>query len=193
MSRSNSWSAAGKRCVDFTAAAVGLFVLLPLIAAIAFAIRVGERDRAFFTHTRLGRGETPFRCYKFRTMRSGAPVAGTHEVPVDWISPLGRLLRRTKLDELPQLINVLRGDMSLVGPRPCLPNQPEVIAARRAAGVFSVRPGMTGLAQVSGIDMSRPGQLAAADRDYIETQSFWGDMILIARTFAPDSGDKQNA
>ena len=99
-----------------------------------------------------------FTCYKFRTMAQGAPLAGSHEVSGSWITPIGRRLRSLKLDELPQLFNVLRGDMSLVGPRPCLPNQAEVIAARRARDVFNIRPGITGIAQLTSIDMSKPEQ-----------------------------------
>ena len=99
-----------------------------------------------------------------------------------WVTPIGRRLRSLKLDELPQLFNVLRGDMSLVGPRPCLPNQAEVIAARRARNVFAIRPGITGIAQLASIDMSTPDELAEADSRYIHDRSFLGDLKIIART-----------
>jgi len=95
------------------------------------------------------------------------------------MTPIGKTLRAYKLDELPQLVNVLKGEMSLVGPRPCLPSQPDVIAARRAKGVFAVRPGITGLAQIAGIDMSTPEKLAIADAEYVKTASLWNDIAMI--------------
>ena len=123
-------------------------------------------------------------------MAAGAPVAGSHEVGARWITPLGRRLRSSKLDELPQLLNVLRGEMSLVGPRPCLPSQTDVILARRALGVYAVRPGITGPAQLTGIDMSTPAELATADRGYVDGQSFFGDLKLLLDTvFGKGRGD----
>src|SRR5690606_14628192 len=98
------------------------------------------------------------------------------------ITPVGKKLRNLKLDELPQLYNVIRGDMSLVGPRPCLPTQDDVISARRQQGAFSIRPGITGLAQVTGVDMSTPVTLAEVDRIYLETQSLRGDLKIIVHT-----------
>src|SRR5690606_22830348 len=113
------------------------------------------------------RGEAVFVCYKLRTMAPGTPDRGTHEVSVAAVTPLGRFLRKMKLDELPQLWNVLVGEMSLVGPRPCLTSQGAVIAARRARGVYAVRPGVTGPAQVLGVDMSTPEQLAEIDASWV--------------------------
>ncbi len=104
-----------------------------------------------------------FTCYKLRTMYSYTPSVGTHEVQLSSVTPIGRRLRRWKLDELPHLWNVLRGDMSLVGPRPCLPIQSELIEKRRQMGVLDFRPGITGLAQVAGVDMSDPERLANID------------------------------
>jgi len=106
----------------------------------------------------------------------------THEVQASAVTPLGEHLRRFKIDELPQLWNVLIGDMSLVGPRPCLPSQTELVDARRRLGVFEVRPGITGLAQVNGIDMSDANRLAEIDARYVGTQSFLGDFGLIWAT-----------
>jgi O-antigen biosynthesis protein WbqP len=106
---------------------------------------------------------------KFRTMRPGTASVATHLAEASAVTPFGRFLRRTKLDELPQLWNVLKGEMSLVGPRPCLPNQEELIAERQKRGVFEVRPGITGLAQVNGIDMSEPARLAEVDERMIRT------------------------
>jgi O-antigen biosynthesis protein WbqP len=111
-------------------------------------------------------------------MFTGTGDVPTHEVSAAAITPLGDYLRRFKIDELPQLFNVLAGDMSLVGPRPCLPSQLELIAARRRLGVLDVRPGITGLAQVRGIDMSNAERLAEVDAQYVRSRSFFGDLKL---------------
>jgi O-antigen biosynthesis protein WbqP len=179
-----------KRAFDFLVSALGLIVLMPVMLVIAYFISRSSPGGVLFAQSRVGKSEKLFRCYKFRTMTQGAPVAGSHEVAESWITPTGRRLRSAKLDELPQLFNVLRGDMSLVGPRPCLPNQIEVIAARRARNVFRIRPGITGPAQLASIDMSTPEKLAQADIRYIESRSFIGDLRIIAATvLGGGSGD----
>jgi O-antigen biosynthesis protein WbqP len=116
-----------------------------------------------FRQERVGRHQKPFTLVKFRTMEKDTASVASHLASASAITPFGRFLRRTKLDELPQLWNVLKGDMSLVGPRPCLFNQEELIAEREARGVYQARPGITGLAQVNGIDMSTPRLLAETD------------------------------
>ena len=148
-----------KRTFDLLVSILGLILLAPVMLIIAWRVARSSPGGALFVQARVGRSEKLFDCYKFRTMAQGAPVAGSHEVSGNWITPIGRRLRSLKLDELPQLFNVLRGDMSLVGPRPCLPNQAEVIAARRARDVFDIRPGITGIAQLASIDMSTPDSL----------------------------------
>jgi len=179
-----------KRTFDFLVSAVGLIVLMPVMLIIAWLVARSSPGGVLFVQTRVGKSEKPFQCYKFRTMAHGAPSAGSHEVAESWITPTGRRLRSAKLDELPQLINVLRGDMSLVGPRPCLPNQAEVIAARRARNVFAIRPGITGTAQLASIDMSTPEKLAGADSHYVANQSFAGDLrIIVATVLGGGSGD----
>jgi O-antigen biosynthesis protein WbqP len=179
-----------KRTFDLLVSVVGLILLAPFMLLIAWWVARSSPGGALFVQSRIGKSERPFRCYKFRTMAQGAPVAGSHEVSGNWITPIGGRLRSLKLDELPQLFNVLRGDMSLVGPRPCLPNQAEVIAARRARHVFDVRPGITGIAQLASIDMSTPEKLAEADRRYIDTRTFLGDLRIIAATvLGGGSGD----
>lgn len=115
-------------------------------------------------------------------MYAGTPNRATHETPVTQVTRVGAFLRKSKIDELPQLVNVLRGDMSLVGPRPSLPSQSALIEARLQAGVLHALPGITGLAQVHGVDMSDPDRLASIDRRYIETQSFARDIGLILAT-----------
>jgi O-antigen biosynthesis protein WbqP len=179
-----------KRMLDFFISASGLIVLMPVMLVIAYLVRRSSPGGALFVQIRVGQAERPFRCYKFRTMASGAPQGGSHEVGESWITPLGRRLRAFKFDELPQLFNVVRGDMSLVGPRPCLPSQADVIAARRKHKVFSIRPGITGLAQLAAIDMSTPDTLAEIDGRYVETQTLSGDLMIIAKTvFGGGSGD----
>jgi O-antigen biosynthesis protein WbqP len=171
-----------KRTFDVLVSALGLIFLMPVMMLIALLVLMSSRGGVLFVQTRIGKSEKLFRCYKFRTMTYGAPVAGSHEVAGSWITPTGRCLRSAKLDELPQLFNVLRGDMSLVGPRPCLPVQIDVITARRARNVFSIRPGITGTAQLASIDMSTPEKLAQADSQYIQSQNFMGDLRILAAT-----------
>lgn len=179
-----------KRVFDFLVSLLALILLLPLMLIVAIVVRRTSPGGALFAQERVGRNEKGFICYKFRTMASGAPVAGSHHVSSSWITPVGKRLRQTKLDELPQLYNVLRGEMSLVGPRPCLPNQRDVIEARRRLGVYNTRPGITGPAQLAGIDMSTPEQLALADSDYLKTRSFFGDLrILVKTALGRGSGD----
>lgn len=168
-----------KRLFDICAAFSGLIVLSPILVVLAILVRRSSPGGALFLQKRMGRFEVPFTCIKFRTMAVGTPSVGSHDAAEAWITPIGKTLRAYKLDELPQLLNVLRGDMSLVGPRPCLLTQQEVISARRAKGVFAIRPGITGMAQIAGIDMSTPEKLAAADAEYVNTVSLWRDISMI--------------
>ena len=158
------------RVLDVILSLLGLIVTLPLLLVLVI---LGLFDTGFpiFRQVRVGRRQQPFTLWKFRTMRPGTASVATHLADASDITPFGRFLRRTKLDELPQLWNVLMGDMSLVGPRPCLFNQQELIAERTARQVFNVRPGITGLAQVRGIDMSSPRLLAETDAQMIQTLS----------------------
>jgi len=168
--------------VDQFVATFLLLLICPLLAVIALAVRLDSPGPIFFVQTRLGLREKPFQLVKFRTMRLGTPETATHMISKNAVTRVGVFLRRTKLDELPQLINVLRGDMSFVGPRPCLPSQRDLIDERRKRGVFSVRPGVTGLAQVAGIDMSEPERLAKVDALYIGRQSLLHDIMIVMRT-----------
>ena len=149
---------------------LALVILSPLLLILVF---LGFLDTGFpiFHQVRIGRIQRPFILFKFRTMKSETASIDTHLVDPVYITQLGRFLRRTKLDELPQLWNVFKGEMSLVGPRPCLFSQNELIAERAARGVFAVRPGITGLAQIKGIDMSSPELLAQTDAEMIASFS----------------------
>jgi O-antigen biosynthesis protein WbqP len=150
------------RFFDFILSSIGLLVASPLLVVL---VVVGWFDTRspLFRQTRVGRNKRPFTLVKFRTMKPDTAHVATHLANSSAVTPLGGFLRRTKLDELPQLWNVLKGEMSLVGPRPCLFNQQELIDAREQLGVFAARPGITGLAQVNEIDMSTPELLAQTD------------------------------
>ncbi|WP_019558149.1 sugar transferase [Thioalkalivibrio sp. ALE12] len=150
------------RVLDVVLALVGLVVAAPLMAVL-WVLGWMESRSPVFRQERVGRYQRMFTLVKFRTMRLDTASVATHLAESSSVTRLGGFLRKTKLDELPQLWNVLRGEMSLVGPRPCLPSQVELIAAREARGVFAVRPGITGLAQVNGVDMSDPERLAEMD------------------------------
>ena len=149
--------------LDIALSLAGLVLGLPILAVILL-IGFFETGSPVFRQTRVGRHKKPFTLYKFRTMKRDTEHVASHLVDVDAITPFGRFLRHAKLDELPQLLNVLKGEMSLVGPRPCLFNQTELIAERDARGIFAVRPGITGLAQINGIDMSTPRLLAETEQ-----------------------------
>ncbi len=174
-----------RRLADIALALPLLVLTSPVVAIAALAIRLTSEGPAVFSQVRLGREEVPFQCRKLRTMVVGAPSGATHEVPTSAITPIGRILRRYKIDELPQLWNVLVGEMSLVGPRPCLPQQTALVDHRRKLDVYSIRPGITGLAQVRGIDMSDPAACAAADAEYLATASAGLDVRILLRTVFP--------
>jgi len=150
------------RFFDVILSAVGLFVGLPLLGLL-WGLGWLQNRSPIFRQVRLGRDQKPFVLVKFRTMRLDTDNVPTHMLSASSVTPFGHFLRRTKLDELPQLWNVLVGDMSLVGPRPGLPTHVALTEARARAGVFDARPGLTGLAQLRGIDMSMPDTLAAID------------------------------
>jgi O-antigen biosynthesis protein WbqP len=154
------------RLIDVLAALFGLLLGAPLLAAL-WIIAWFDTRAPLFHQERMGRHQQPFVLVKFRTMRPDTASVATHLADASAVTVFGRFLRRTKLDELPQLWNVLRGEMSLVGPRPCLFNQEELIVARAERGVFDARPGITGLAQIQGIDMSTPKLLARTDAEML--------------------------
>ncbi len=185
MTAASSDTAPGsKRLLDIVIALPLLIVSLPVLAVLVAAIRFDSRGAGLFRQVRIGRGENEFTCLKLRTMRQDTGDRATHLTSADQVTRIGGLLRRTKLDELPQLWNVLKGEMSLVGPRPCLPSQKELILARRRRGVFSARPGITGLAQVKGVDMSDPERLAELDAHYVERMSFADDLSILVQTLS---------
>lgn len=150
------------RLLDLIFSLVGLVLGAPVLLFI-YLVGLFDTGSPFFCQERVGREQRPFILVKFRTMRPDTASVASHLADASAITRLGSFLRRTKLDELPQLWNVLKGEMSLVGPRPSLFNQTELIAERHSRGVFNARPGITGLAQVNNIDMSTPKLLAETD------------------------------
>ena len=150
------------RLFDILFSFIGLLFLSPLLL-ILICIGYFDTGSPIFRQNRVGRGMKPFRLMKFRSMDLNAPSVATHLASASSITTFGNFLRKSKLDELPQLWNVLVGDMSLVGPRPNLFNQTELIAERNKLGVYALRPGITGLAQINKIDMSTPKLLAETD------------------------------
>ena len=154
------------RFFDFTFALVGLIFAFPVLLAI-YVLGLFDTGSPLFRQERVGRHQKPFVLVKFRTMKIDTASVASHLASSASITRMGAFLRKTKLDELPQLWNVLKGEMSLVGPRPGLFNQQELTTERAQRGVFDVRPGITGLAQLSDIDMSTPKLLAETDQRMI--------------------------
>lgn len=178
------------RVFDVAFSLAGLVVVLPVLVVL-YVIGLFDTGSPLFFQRRVGRHQKPFTLVKFRTMKVDTASVASHLASTSSITKFGVFLRKTKLDELPQLWNVLKGEMSLVGPRPGLFNQEELTAAREEYGVFAVRPGITGLAQVSDIDMSTPELLAQTDAEMIRTQSLLNYFKLIAATvLGKGSGDR---
>ncbi len=174
-----------KRGADLIFSALLLFFLAIPMALIALAVGSTSRGGILFRQIRLGRNGVPFVCYKFRTMTKDAPEncpSASLKDPAKWITPVGRFLRRTSLDELPQLWNVLRGQMSLVGPRPLIPMEETVHELRRRYGADRLRPGLTGLAQISGRDLLDDREKAAWDARYLRRMSPREDARILLKT-----------
>lgn len=177
------------RLFDFLLSLLGLIIVSPLLLII-FIFGLFDTGSPIFRQTRVGYQQKPFILVKFRTMRTDAASIASHLADVSAVTPFGRFLRRTKLDELPQLWNVLKGEMSLVGPRPCLCNQAELIRERASRAIFKVRPGITGLAQVNNIDMSTPRLLAETDARMLKELTVFAYFKYIIMTVSgKGSGD----
>jgi len=178
------------RFLDFIFSLLGLTVGFPILVLLTI-IGLFDTGSPIFIQQRVGRNKKPFTLVKFRTMKKDTASVASHLASSASITKFGLFLRRTKLDELPQLWNVLKGEMSLVGPRPGLFNQEELTKAREAKGVFNVRPGITGLAQVNEIDMSTPELLAETDAKMISTLTIKSYFQYILMTVTgKGSGDR---
>lgn len=173
-----------KRLFDLAMALVAaLFLVLP-IAAVALAVRQTSPGPALYWSDRVGRSNRIFKMPKFRSMRIDTPAVATHllDNPSQWLSPIGSFLRKSSLDELPQLWSILKGDMSFVGPRPALFNQHDLIALRTEKGIHELVPGLTGWAQVNGRDELPIPQKVALDAQYLERKSFLFDLKILWMT-----------
>ena len=178
------------RLLDIFFSTSGLIVFSPLFL-ILFLFGVADTGSPIFRQQRIGLGKRPFTLMKFRTMRTDTISVPTHLASASTITQYGRVLRRTKLDELPQLWNVFKGEMSLVGPRPSLPSQIDLIIARDDLNVLSVRPGITGLSQINEIDMSTPQRLAQSDAEMIASMSIKNYFKYIFQTaLGKGAGDR---
>lgn len=173
-----------KRFFDLASALLLTIVLLIPIVLVALAVKLTSRGPALYWSDRVGRHNTLFKMPKFRSMRVGTPAVATHLLadPDSYLTPIGSFLRKSSLDELPQLWNILKGDMSFVGPRPALFNQADLIELRTELGVHTLVPGLTGWAQINGRDEIPIPQKVALDREYLEKQSFGFDLRILLLT-----------
>lgn len=174
-----------KRVFDLLLVGLVGVLSLPLILLIAIRIWLSSQGPILYWSDRIGRNNTAFKMPKFRTMRVETPAVATHLLsdPNAWLTPIGNFLRKTSLDELPQLFSILKGDMSFVGPRPALFNQEDLIALRTQYGVHKLLPGLTGLAQVNGRDELSIPEKVKWDMEYKERQSLTFDLYILWRTF----------
>lgn len=175
----------GKRIFDFALALfLAPWLMIPFVL-IAVVVRMTSPGPVLYWSDRVGRHNRIFSMPKFRSMRQGTPAMATHLMasPASYLTPIGSILRKTSLDELPQLWSILKGDMSFVGPRPALFNQDDLIALRTAHGVHELVPGLTGWAQVNGRDELAIAEKVKLDAEYLHRQSFWFDLRILWLTF----------
>jgi len=174
-----------KRFLDIVLSLTAMILLAPLLLLVAILLKLESNAPVFFCQKRVGRYKKHFTIYKFRTMKKDAPSeVPTHLLtnPHQHITPVGRILRKTSLNEIPQLLNILKGDMSIIGPRPALWNQFDLIAERDKYGANDVRPGLSGWAQINGRDTLTDQQKARYDGDYVQKMSFWFDVRCLIGT-----------
>ncbi len=162
-----------------------LLILSPVFLAVALAILLEDGSPIFFKQKRAGINYSFFNIYKFRSMKKNTPNVATHllENPGQYLLKIGGLLRKLSLDELPNLINIIKGEMVFVGPRPALYNQDDLMALRVAAGVDKLKPGITGWAQINGRDEISIEAKVALEKEYLERKSVWFDLVIVVRTF----------
>jgi len=174
-----------KRMIDFVLSLISVVILFPLFLIISLLIKLETSGSIFFRQKRIGKEKSTFLIYKFRSMREDTPNnIPTHQLisPDTYVTKVGSFLRKTSLDELPQLFNILKGEMSFVGPRPALWNQEDLIEKRDQYGVNEIRPGLTGLAQISGRDELEIEEKAKLDGEYVKQISFWLDCKIFIKT-----------
>lgn len=175
-----------KRLFDFTFAAIAALLLSLPILLVALAVKLTSPGPVLYWSDRIGRGNRVFRMPKFRSMRIDTPAVATHLLanPAAYLTPIGSFLRKSSLDELPQLWSILKGDMSFVGPRPALFNQDDLIALRTQYGVHELVPGLTGWAQVNGRDELPIPEKVQLDAEYMQNESLWFDLRILWMTVA---------
>lgn len=180
-----------KKTFDYGVSISILVLFWWLFLVIALLVKLSSKGPVILAQKRIGFNGDEFVCYKFRTMHVGTKVAATHEVSANNITKIGKFLRKSKLDELPQIWNIIKNEMSFVGPRPCLPAQAELIKLRSEAKIFSDLPGITGWAQAQGIDMSNPQHLVNTEIEYLSKRSISFDIgILFATFIGHGNGDR---
>lgn len=174
-----------KRLFDIVLALLALLILIAPILLVAAAVRLSSKGPALYWSDRMGRHNKIFKMPKFRSMRVGTPAVATHLLadPDAYLTPIGSFLRRSSLDELPQLWCIIRGDMSFVGPRPALYNQDDLIALRTQYGIDALTPGLTGWAQINGRDELPIPEKVALDLEYLQKRSVVFDFVIMTRTF----------
>jgi O-antigen biosynthesis protein WbqP len=174
-----------KRFFDILSASFLLLVLAGVLALVAMAVKITSQGKVLYWSKRIGKDNTVFSMPKFRTMRTDTPVVATHLLanPDVYLTPVGKFLRTTSLDELPQLYSIFVGHMSFVGPRPALFNQDDLIELRTLAGVHALTPGLTGWAQVNGRDELPIPYKVELDKEYLQKQSWPFDLLILLRTF----------
>jgi O-antigen biosynthesis protein WbqP len=162
-----------------------LFILSPVFLVVALAIFIEDGSPIFFKQKRVGLNYTFFNIYKFRSMNKNTPNVATHllENPASYLLRIGGVLRKSSLDELPNLINIIKGEMVFVGPRPALYNQDDLMALRVEAGVDKLKPGITGWAQINGRDEISIEAKVALEKEYLERKSIWFDLVIVLKTF----------
>lgn len=174
-----------KRIFDFTTALIFLLLFSFLILVIALLVKLTSKGPVLYWSDRVGRGNTIFKMPKFRTMKIGTPAVATHllDGPEHFLTPMGKLLRKSSLDELPQLLSIIRGDMSFVGPRPALFNQDDLVELRTKKGIHVLTPGLTGWAQINGRDDIPIPVKVNFDEYYLKNMSFFFDFKILLMTF----------
>jgi O-antigen biosynthesis protein WbqP len=171
-----------KRLIDISISLFLLLILSPLLLSIAIIIKIQDGGIVFFIQKRVGYHKKLFPIYKFRSMPLNTPNVESHQTHLISITPFGKFIRRTNIDELPQLFNILKGDMSLIGPRPSLPGQDELIKLRTESGVYSCKPGLTGLAQINSYNNMPTIVKAKFDAEYAKNINFINDIKIIFKT-----------
>lgn len=170
------------KVLDFTFSIFGIIFFLPLIAIVSILILVIDKQNPFFIQERIGKDKKKFKIIKLRTMKHDAPHLPAHEINNTYITKLGSFLRKYKIDELPQLINVLKGEMSFVGPRPSIESEHKIIKYRELKNIYNYKPGITGLATINKIDMSKPTLVAKLDKITMANLNFCNYILIIIQT-----------